>query len=82
MPRPLADQNFGRTHPLEHFHGRYDHSRVGVDAGGGIELHQIRLQQHPLASHVETALGNTTRHLPGEAGFVVRGLHHRDRRGP
>ena len=69
MPGSFADLHFRGAQPLEYLHRRGDHRGVGIDHRGGVKLHQVGLQQHSFAAHVQAALPNAFEHA---ADQVVR----------
>jgi hypothetical protein len=52
--------------------------RVGIDHGGRVELHQVRLQQYAFAANVQAAFANTFEHPADQVVGIRSGADDSD----
>ena len=55
VPGSFADAHLSSAQRPKRLQRRRNHRHIGIDRRRRIELDEVRLQQHALAAHVETA---------------------------
>ena len=74
----FPDDDFGSAQAPEHFESRLDQDRIGVDAGVGVEFHQVGLEEDAFAADIETALVGAVSEDGEQIGGVGWRLQDRD----